>query len=92
MGLGKINSSPYYRRIDIMYTKPEEYPFAILYFTGSGDFNVKMREYALEKGFTMNEYSIKHTETKEKVNHKFISERDIFDFLNYEYLNPQNRK
>ena len=47
MGLGKINISPCYRRIDIMYTKPEEYPFAILYFTGSGDFNVKMREYAL---------------------------------------------
>ena len=49
MGLGKINISPCFRRIDIMYTKPEEYPFAILYFTGSGDFNVKMREYALEK-------------------------------------------
>ena len=37
MGLGKINISPCCRRIDIMYTKPEEYPFAILYFTGSGD-------------------------------------------------------
>ena len=91
MGLGKINISPCFRRIDIMYTKPEEYPFAILYFTGSGDFNVKMREYALEKGFTINEYSMKYTETKDKVNHKFNSEKDIFEYLNYEYQEPQNR-
>ena len=91
MGLGKINISPCFRRIDIMYTKPEEYPFAILYFTGSGDFNVKMREYALEKGFTINEYSMKHTETKEKVNQIFNSEKDIFEYLNYEYQEPQNR-
>ena len=91
MGLGKINISPCFRRIDIMYTKPEEYPFAILYFTGSGDFNVKMREYALEKGFTINEYSMKHTETKEKVNQIFNSEKDIFEYLNFEYQEPQNR-
>ena len=91
MGLGKINISPCFRRIDIMYTKPEEYPFAILYFTGSGDFNVKMREYALEKGFTINEYCMKYTETKEKVNQIFNSEKDIFDFLKFEYQEPQNR-
>ena len=91
MGLGKINISPCFRRIDIMYTKPEEYPFAILYFTGSGDFNVKMREYALEKGFTINEYSMKYTETKEKVNQIFNSEKEIFEYLNYEYQEPQNR-
>ena len=30
------------RRIDIMYTTPEEYPFAILYFTGSKEYNQKI--------------------------------------------------
>ena len=60
MGMGMIKSSPCHRRIDIMYTKPEEYPFAILYFTGSGDFNQRMRADALKMGFTMNEYSMKH--------------------------------
>lgn len=92
MGMGKIDISPCHRRIDIMYTKPEEYPFAVLYFTGSGEFNVKMREYALEKGYTMNEYSIKHTENKQKVVNIFLKERDIFNFLNYEYKEPENRK
>lgn len=91
MGLGKIDISPCCRRIDIMYTKPEEYPFAVLYFTGSGDFNQRMRADALKMGFTMNEYWIKHTDTKEKVTKKFNSEKDIFEFLNYEYLEPEKR-
>ena len=44
MGLSNINPSKFSnRRIDIMYTSPEEYPFAVLYFTGSAEFNVKMR-------------------------------------------------
>ena len=71
MGMGKIESSPCHRRIDIMYTKPSEYPFAILYFTGSGDFNVRMRDDALKQGYTMNEYSIKHTDTGKIVNKVF---------------------
>ena len=91
MGMGKISSSPCHRRIDIMYTKPEEYPFAILYFTGSGDFNVRMREDALKQGYTMNEYGIKHTDTGEKVDKLFLEEREIFDFLGYQYLNPEDR-
>jgi len=91
MGMGKIDISPCHRRIDIMYTKREEYPFAILYFTGSGDFNVRMREDALKQGYTMNEYSIKHTDNKEKVDKVFLEEKEIFDFLGYEYLEPENR-
>ena len=91
MGMGKGIDSPYKRRIDIMYTKPEEYPFAILYFTGSGDFNVRMREDALKQGYTMNEYSIKHTDTKKQVDKIFKGEKEIFDFLGYEYLKPEKR-
>ena len=91
MGMGKINISPCHRRIDIMYTKPGEYPFAILYFTGSGDFNVRMREDALKQGYTMNEYSIKHTDSKQKVDKVFLEEKEIFDFLGYQYLKPEDR-
>jgi DNA polymerase/3'-5' exonuclease PolX len=90
MGMGTINQEKN-RRIDIMYTKPEEYPFAILYFTGSADFNVTMRNNLLEKGYTINEYSVKHTDTKKKVDHKFITEKDIFDYFEFEYLDPENR-
>jgi len=91
MGIGKGIDTNIHRRIDIMYTKPEEYPFAILYFTGSGDFNVRMREDALKQGYTMNEYSMKQTETKEKIDKIFNEEKEIFDFLGYEYLTPEQR-
>jgi len=91
MGLGMSEASPCKRRIDIMYTKPSEYPFAILYFTGSGEFNVRMRGDALSKGYTMNEYSMKHTETKKIIDHTFSEEKEIFDFLGYDYLEPEMR-
>lgn len=91
MGMGKVDISPCHRRIDIMYTKPSEYPFAILYFTGSGDFNVRMRDDALKQGYTMNEYSIKHTDSGEIVDKVFREEKEIFGFLGYDYLEPEDR-
>ena len=80
------------RRIDIMYTKPDEYPFAILYFTGSSEFNQRMRKEILDRGLSINEYSLKDNETKEKVKHVFHTEKDIFDYLGYEYVEPEMRK
>ena len=77
------------RRIDIMYTKPQEYPFAILYFTGSMEFNVKMRGELLEKGLSLNEYGIK--KDKKNVKHGCKSESDVFEYLGYDYVEPENR-
>jgi len=90
-GLGRIKDNDPYRRIDIMYTKPQEYPFAILYFTGSMEFNAKMRGLALEKGLSMNEYSLKDNETKKVIDHKFIKEKDIFDYLGMNWVEPVMR-
>mgnify|MGYP001062680375 FL=1 len=74
-----------------MYTTPDEYPFAVLYFTGSGDFNKMMRCLILEKGMTINEYSLKDSETKKKVDHVFMEEKDIFDYLDMDYVKPEQR-
>ena len=79
------------RRIDIMYTTPDEYPFAIFYFTGSGDFNKMVRKLVNEKGMTINEYSLKNIETNEKVDHDFREEKDIFDYLDMGYVEPWQR-
>lgn len=90
-GMGKLSDCLTFRRIDIMITKPSEYPFAILYFTGSKDFNTLMRQHALDLGFTMNEYSLKHTKDKQIVDHTFKTEKDIFEYLNYTYVEPSKR-
>ena len=79
------------RRIDIMYTTPGEYPFAVFYFTGSGEFNKMVRKIVNEKGMTINEYSLKDLYTKEKVDHEFRSEKDIFDYLEMGYVKPSQR-
>jgi DNA polymerase/3'-5' exonuclease PolX len=78
------------RRIDIRFVDKERLAFAMLYFTGSGDFNVKMRSFALKKGFTINEYSIKNKKTNEEVS-GINTERDIFKFLGLDYVPPEKR-
>lgn len=92
--MAKIPSSESVRRVDFLYTNPEEFPFAILYFTGSKIFNTVMRHIALEKGYSMNEHGMYKMEEKkkgDKVSHKFNSESDIFDFLGLVYKSPTER-
>lgn len=96
--IGRIGEGAVARRIDFLFSSAEEYPFSILYFTGSKTFNTVMREHALKKGFTMNEHRIK-LKTCEPVNphnecavtHKFESEQDIFAFLGLQYIKPAER-
>ena len=83
------------RRIDFLYSPPQEYPFAILYFTGSKSFNTVMRLKALEKGYTLNEhgFSLKENGVKGDLikDISFNDERSIFDFLGIKYKSPQER-
>jgi len=94
--VAKIPLSGAARRVDFLYTNPEEFPFAILYFTGSKIFNTVMRHIALEKGYTMNEHGINSLQGEakkkgDKVNRTFSSEEDIFNFLGLEYKSPTER-
>jgi DNA polymerase/3'-5' exonuclease PolX len=89
MGICKLSNIC--RRIDIMFTKPEEYPFAILYFTGSKEFNVKMRSELLEKNLSLNEYGIKNTETNKMIKHGCKTEEEVFKYLKYDYIHPHER-
>lgn len=100
-GMSKLPRKMYSRRIDIMYTTPEEYPFAILYFTGSGSFNPLMRSYCLEKGYRLNEYGLhkfdqefyKKNKKIKKIGEsiKVKNEKEIFEFLSLPYIDPKHR-
>jgi DNA polymerase beta len=92
--IARIPGSTMARRVDFLYTSLEEFPFAILYFTGSKIFNTVMRHQALQMGLTMNEHGLYKMDNKkkgEKVNHVFREEKDIFDYLNMEYKAPNER-
>jgi NAD-dependent DNA ligase/DNA polymerase/3'-5' exonuclease PolX len=92
--IAKIPGSDSARRVDFLYSSPEEYPFSVLYFTGSKIFNTVMRHQALQMGLTMNEHGLYKMEGKkkgEKVDHVFKDEKDIFDYLNMVYKTPVER-
>ena len=94
LGISKLKKSSKARRIDFMMTSEEEYPFAILYFTGSKIFNTLMRQRALHLGYTMNEHGMYHMEKNKKTNkvdHTFVDEKSIFDFLGIEWRDPKDR-
>ena len=82
------------RRVDFLYSSPEEFAFAILYFTGSKLFNTVQRQTALNLGYTLNEHGICYMvngKRGKKVNQSFPTEKSIFDFLHMEYIEPCDR-
>ena len=91
----KLHGGNVFRRIDIMITKPSEYPFAILYFTGSKDMNTTMRQKALSLGYSLNEYSLQYVDSEKKGSPldkmNVTNEKDIFDCLEMDYVEPQDR-
>ena len=90
----KIPCSNVARRVDFLFTDKKEYPFAILYFTGSKAFNTVMRHYALKKGLTMNEHGLYVMNGKKKgllVEHEFSTEKDIFNYLGLQFKKPDER-
>nr|CCC90577.1 putative mitochondrial DNA polymerase beta-PAK [Trypanosoma congolense IL3000] len=69
MGVSRLKSYNYHgggsspeqypaRRLDIRFVEPECFPAALLYFTGSKNFNVIMRAEAIKRNFVLNEYGL----------------------------------
>ena len=82
------------RRLDFLYTSPDEYAFATLYFTGSKAFNTVMRLRALKLGYTLNEHGLSEYKSGKKGNKiDFVpkNEEEIFTFLKMKYKEPKDR-
>ena len=92
MGVCKLPYHKSFRRIDIMYIDPAQYVFALLYFTGSQEFNIEMRNWALIKGYSMSEHGLKKTADGSMLDMFFKSEEAVFNFLGLEYVTPTERK
>ena len=87
------NSIP--RRLDFLYTSPDEYAFATLYFTGSKAFNTVMRQRALNMGYSLNEHGFSKMSSGkkgERVETVFPTEQSIFEFLHMKYKEPVQRE
>lgn len=93
MGVCRLKKLLPARRLDIRLVPHEQFHCAVLYFTGSDVFNKRMRAHALEKGFILNEYSLRHIGVTgvpgEPV--PISNEEDIFLYLDYPYKYPNER-
>jgi hypothetical protein len=86
MGFCKYKDNPV-RRIDIRFVKYDSFYSALLYFTGSGDFNRNMRSIAKKQGYKLSEYGLMKDNRIEKIS----SEEDIFNILGMKYVKPSER-
>jgi len=78
------------RQVDLRVQKPESYGAMLQYFTGSKHHNIRLREFALKKGFSLSEYGIKNVKTKGIA--EFKSEKDFYQFLGLEWIPPELRE
>jgi len=73
---------------DLRVVTDEQYPFALLYFTGSKEHNIRMRQRAIDKGWLLNEYGL--GSDTHRVAAK--NEEDIFAALGLSYIPPELRE
>lgn len=84
------------RQVDLRIVKPEEYPAALMYFTGSKEHNIVMRQRARERGMALNEYGlfalndVKETDFDKPV--KTSSEKEIYQKLGLNFVPPEHRE
>jgi DNA polymerase beta len=92
LGYCRIDEEHPVRRLDLLMIPQSEYACAILYFTGSQQFNVAFRAYALDKGYTLNEHRLQATKAGVPAVPSLSTEKDIFDFLGLAYVEPTMRR
>lgn len=78
------------RQCDLRVVKPETYGAMLQYFTGSKYHNIRLREFALKQGQSLNEYGIKNLKTG-KVK-EFSNEKSFYEFIGLTYVPPELRE
>lgn len=80
---------------DLRVVTPEEYPSALLYFTGSKEHNIALRSRALARGWTLNEYRLgpdEKAKTPPETVPAIRSEKDLYGALGLDYIEPELRE
>lgn len=76
---------------DLRAVTMEQFPFALQYFTGSKEHNVAIRQHALDRGWSLNEYAItpgEHASAPPEMD----DEADIYKALGFDYIEPELRE
>jgi len=80
-----------YYKIDIAYILEEQLPWYLLYFGSSREFSKKIRTIASKKGYKLNEKGLTDKKTGKMLDFRPRDEKEIFDFLEIEYVDVKDR-
>lgn len=86
-------------QVDLRVVPPESWGAALMYFTGSKEFNIRLRERSLKAGLTLNEYGLfPEDEDKTPPQQRGVkavageTEEEIFHALKLAYIAPEMRE
>lgn len=77
-------------QVDLRVVQADSYGAALLYFTGSKAHNIKLRQRAIEQGYTLNEYGLAELSSGKVVASK--TEESIYQALKLDWIAPEMRE
>ena len=75
-------------QVDLRVVSPKQFGTALMYFTGSKEHNIAMRQRAIDQGMRLNEYAL----TKGKQIVAGTTEHDVFAVLGLKWIPPALRE
>ena len=76
-------------KVDVRVFDEEEYGAALVYFTGSKDHNIALRNLAIARGWKLNEYGLFDKNGRRLAG---VGESDVYEKLGMQYIPPELRE
>ena len=86
-----VNGTPVVLGADLRVVSDEQFPYAVVYFTGSKEHNIRLRQRAIEKGLSLNEYALSGPRGP-KDNVKVADEAGVYAALGLPFIAPELRE
>ncbi|UPV73297.1 helix-hairpin-helix domain-containing protein [Halorussus limi] len=88
------------QRVDLRVVVPEEFGSALQYFTGSKEHNIRFRNYAIDRGFKINEYGVfdvsevEDPDAGQRVGERVAGETEagMYEAVGLPYIEPEMRE
>jgi DNA polymerase (family X) len=81
------------RQVDLRVVPPDSYGAALVYFTGSQAHCIAIRERALKRDLTINEYGVFHFEDEQKGEHVAgATEEEVYAAIGLPFIPPELRE
>jgi DNA polymerase (family 10) len=80
---------------DLRVVSDAEFPFALMYFTGSKEHNIVMRQRAIERGLRLNEYGLFRSQVETRDPKLLVpckTEEEVFEKLGLAFVPPEMRE